>query len=371
MQPLRPQLTTELAEHVGSREVWRAPGYPIGTYRELVEQTAKLAYANRNQLLFFRGQDQDYQGRAGGSTLYPAIYRVENLHEQELDYRFRELDAASRSLVELFREEGIDGATDIARKRYIQWSILQHYNVVPTPLLDVTHSLRVACSFAQLLSTDATCYVYVLGLPYTTNRISINSEEDVVNIRLLSICPPAAIRPYFQEGYMAGTPDVTTNFDRKSELDFRHRLIAKFAIPRAKKFWTTGFEAMPEAALYPPDDRVEQLCRAIPRGMWSHLTPALRPPEHGGDLIIEWGRAEERLLDEVRRITSQNLPVGRAIDELVKRGKLSKETASVLHRVRKVRNTVAHTPSRVEPPDILNALKQLQNVLSKLPLGAA
>src|ERR1019366_4683269 len=143
------------------------------------------------------------------------------------------------------------------------WSILQHYEVAETPLLDVTHSLRVACSFAQLASSDQTCYVYALGFPYPTNRISINSEEDLVNIRLLSICPPDALRPYFQEGYMAGTADVTTNFDNKTELEFRNRLIAKFAIPRAGRFWNAGFEATPRTALYPPKDRVEILCRDV------------------------------------------------------------------------------------------------------------
>src|SRR5205823_8222919 len=130
--------------------------------------------------------------------------------------------AAAQVLVRLFAKYTIEGARDVARKRYIQWSILQHYEVVATPLLDITQSLRVACSFAQRASRDPTCYVLVLGLPYATNRISINSEEDVVNIRLLSICPPAALRPYFQEGFMAGTPDVTSRYELKTELDFRN-----------------------------------------------------------------------------------------------------------------------------------------------------
>ena len=101
----------------------------------------------------------------------------------------------------------------------------------------ITHVIALACSFAQLAGIDPTCYVYVLGFPYPTNRISINSEEDLVNIRLLSICPPDALRPCFQKGYMAGTADATSNFETKTELDFRNPLIAKFAIPRAKSFW--------------------------------------------------------------------------------------------------------------------------------------
>jgi len=159
---------------------------------------ARLSYANRNHLAFFRGQGKDYQSKEEGSTLYPAIYRGDNLVHAELEVRFRQLESASRAVVKLFDNHEVEGAREVSRKRYVQSSILQHYQVAPTPLLDVTHSLRVACSFAQLASTDPTCYVYVLGFPYPTNRISINSEEDLVNIRLLSICPPDALRPYSQ-----------------------------------------------------------------------------------------------------------------------------------------------------------------------------
>ena len=45
-------------------------------------------------------------------------------------------------------------------------------------------------------------FVYVFGLPYYHNRISIDSEHDLVNIRLLSIMPPEALRAYFQEGFL-------------------------------------------------------------------------------------------------------------------------------------------------------------------------
>jgi hypothetical protein len=155
----------------------------VTNFRALVEHVAKLAYVNPDELLFFRGQDKDYQSKAGGTTLYPSIYRGDPL--------------------------------------------------------------------AQLRSTDPMGYVYVFGPPYLTNRISINSEHDIVNVRLLSICPPSALRPCFQEGYLAGTADVTTDFDSKTELDFRNRLIAKFGISRARTFWGSGFDPIPESALYP------------------------------------------------------------------------------------------------------------------------
>jgi len=362
LQGIKPQLTEELAEHVGGKDVWRAPAFVVDNYRALVEHVARLSYANRNQLVFFRGQDKDYQSKAGGSTIYPAIYRGDNVPHAELEVRFQQLEAAGRTLVRLLEEHKIEGARDVLRKRYVQWSILQHYQVAETPLLDVTHSLRVACSFAQLASTDPTCYVYVLGFPYPTNRISINSEEDLVNIRLLSICPPAALRPYFQEGYMAGTSDVTTNFDNKTELDFRNRLIAKFAIPRAKSFWNAGFEATPRTALYPSKDRVEILCRDV----------VARTREEGaaaskiGQLLVEWAQLEERLLPLARQLTERNVSVREGIQALVRGGQIDSEMAAGLEEVRRVRNTAAHTPARVEEAAVNRALQQLQNLAKRI-----
>ena len=162
---------------------------------------------------------------------------------------------------------------------------------------------------------------------------------------------------------MAGTPDITVNFRRKTELDFRHRLIAKFAIPRAKRFWNSGFEAMPRTALYPSDDRVETLCAEITARMWNYLPE----PTHPFELISEWAEIEEALLNEARRITEKNLPVGRAIDELVARGRINKDLAAALHRIRNVRNTAAHRPRDLGPGDIAEALTLLREIRPRLP----
>lgn len=362
MQSIKPQLTDELAKHAQDRDVWSAPPFKIDNFRDLVEHVARLAYANRNHLLFYRGQDKDYQSKAGGSTLYPAIYRGDNLPKAELDVRFRQLESAEQILSDLFEEQKIEGARDVSRKTYVRWSILQHYEVAATPLLDITQSLRVACSFAQLASTDKTCFVYVLGFPYPTNRVSINSEEDVVNIRLLSICPPAALRPYFQEGYIAGTPDVTTNFETKTELDFRNRLIAKFAVPRAKRFWNAGFEATPKSALYPANDRVEKLCQEV-------ILRKMQTKGIGdmGQLLVEWAKLEERLLPRARQITERNISITEALRVLVKQGELNENVADALGRIRRVRNVAAHTPSQVKMVDIDLALRELRELLKRIP----
>jgi hypothetical protein len=351
---------------VKDKGVEHSRAYEVSSYRQLVEKVAQLAYINSDHLLFFRGQGKDYQSKAGGTTLYPAIYRGDNVPRRELAYRFEQLDQAARVLVDLFSKEGVQGHRDISRKRYVQWSILQHYSVVPTPLLDLTHSLRVACSFAQLESTDPICYVYVLGLPYLTNRISIDSEDDLVNVRLLSICPPAALRPYFQEGYMAGTPDVTTNFDSKTEVDFRNRLIAKFAIPRTKRFWGTGFELIPRSALLPSGDRIEELCSRVRAQVPDELQP--------GDLgvfVREWADLEEILTARARQTTERNLSLREAISALVRSEQLSPSHASALDSLRRFRNVAVHQPREITPEALSDAIQRVRALRAAIPIDAA
>jgi hypothetical protein len=344
MREITPKLTSELQRHVRGGPVWRATAFEVTTFRSLVEHVARLAYGNPDELLFFRGQDKDYQSKAGGTTLYPTIYRGDSLATRELRHRFELLDQAARLLVERFKEAKVDGHRELRQKRYIQWSILQHYEVLATPLLDLTQSLRVACSFAQLRSTDPTCYVYVLGLPYVTNRISIHSEHDIVNVRLLSICPPAALRPYFQEGYLAGTADVTTEFESKTELDFRNRLVAKFAISRSKAFWGSGFDQIPETALLPRGDQISDLCSDLR----SELRDELQPGDLG-EFIKEWAVLEGYLLEEARRLTERNVSIREAITSLAKRGVLDVEQAATLDAMRKFRNALVHQPKTVSP----------------------
>jgi len=362
MREIRPSLTPELARQYGKEPVWRSSAFPLATFRALVEHVARLAYANRDELLFFRGQNKDYQSKAGGTTLYPSIYREDALAARELRHRFEMLDQASRLLIDKFKTAGIEGHRELRYKRYIQWSILQHYEVVATPLLDFTHSLRVACSFAQMRSTDPACYVYVLGLPYLTNRISVNSEHDIVNIRLLSICPPAALRPYFQEGYLAGTTDVTTDFDSKTELDFRNRLIAKFEIPRARNFWGRGFNQIPETALYPRGDKILDLCNNLK----SQLRDELRLGELG-EFIRVWSTLEEYLLQTARRLTERNVSLREAIYVLAKKQLLTAEETRQLESLRSFRNAVVHKTVTIQPSALREYLSLAQKLENSVP----
>lgn len=361
MREIRPKLTDELVAHCKGSPVWKASPFEISTFRKLVEHVARLAYANPDELLFFRGQSNDYQSKAGGTTLYPAIYRGDSIPTHELQHRFSVLDQASRLLVERFKAAGIEGHNELRKKKYIQWSIVQHYEVVPTPLLDLTQSLRVACSFAHLAASAAMSYVYVLGLPYFSNRISINSEHDLVNVRLLSICPPAALRPYFQEGFLAGTPDVSSEFDSKTELDFRNRMIAKFAIPRAGTFWGNGFDQIPEASLYPKGDLVRDLCVQLKEDLKDELVPG-----ELGIFVRVWADIEGILVERGREVTRKNLSVREAILVLLVQKKISAEQMRTLDGLRKFRNTAVHKPGSVVPGALREWMGTAERMIKEL-----
>ena len=161
---------------------------------------------------------------------------------------------------------------------------------------------------------------------------------------------------------MAGTPDVDTNFESKTELDFRNRLVAKFAIPCANHFWNTGFAATPKTALYPPNDRVEAICREVR----TRTRDMRASTDHIGQLIVEWAKFEERILSRARRLTERNVSVREAINVLRGRGQLAPETARRLNQLRRVRNTAAHTPDRVRPEDVERAVQGLAELWSQI-----
>jgi hypothetical protein len=136
---------------------------------------------NKDCIFYYRGQERDYQNQVGGSALYPTIYRGARVTKTDIASKFALLERASGALQEAVRRHRLEGQEDIG-KRLVQWSLLQHYQVCDTPLLDLTSSLRTACVFALLSANPPEPTVYVCGLPYPSGRISVNSEHDTVNV---------------------------------------------------------------------------------------------------------------------------------------------------------------------------------------------
>jgi hypothetical protein len=355
-------LTNELLNHFGdTARVGSKDSFPVATFRELVEHTAKLAFKNKDHLIFYRGQSNDYKNKAGNSSFYPSIYRGDYLPIRELTNRFDILEGASKALVDLFESKKIEGYKELKRRKAVQWSVLQHYEVCHTPYLDFTHSLRVACSFATMDNLEDFAYIFVFGLPYLTNRITINSEHDLINIRLLSICPPTALRPYFQEGYLAGTDDITINYDTKTELDFNNRLLAKFKIPNKKSFWGNGFDPIPKNSLYPDNDPILSLCQEIK----DIADKELRTGDLG-EFLKSWAELEEIIVTISRKQTDRFLNVRESIKIMVENGSLEKEQSYQIDRLRIFRNKLIHTPKKIKAGQIQDYLNMLYDLLKKL-----
>lgn len=359
MRAIRGELTPELSAVVGGQEPAKVEAIPVPTYRRLMEHVAQLSYANKDYLLFFRGQGSDYKNKAGASSFYPSIYRGERLPREELLIRFDVLDSASRRLVDAFKREGIAGEQEVKRRKYIQWSILQHYEVCPTPLLDFTQSVRVACSFANLDANGEEPYVFAFGLPYITNRISVNSEHDLVNVRLLSICPPDALRPFFQEGYLAGTDEVTTDYSSKDELDFTRRLVAKFRISRDDSFWAGGFAPIPRAALYPDRDKMLALCVSIRDEIGTEVDSGQL-----GRFLQSWANLEGRLMSLARLRRERVFSVREAIDLLARDRILPTDLRERLDALRATRNTAVHQASDLKPGQLAAASTEIESLRS-------
>ena len=165
---------------------------------------------------------------------------------------------------------------------------------------------------------------------------------------------------------MVGTPDVMANFDTKTEVDVRNRLIAKFAIPRAKHFWNSGFDAMPEYALFPAGDSVKDLCDEVRASM----RVAERETSNAGEFLLEWAQLEGNLVPKARHLTQRNLSIGEAIDVLTRYERMPPETARAVHKIRRLRNAIAHNVRTVEPPEIDEALRHLREI-SRLFSGGA
>lgn len=359
MRKIYGKLTSELLKYTTPKTVGIDAGFQLATYRDLVEQIAKLSFLNKDYLLFFRGQKNDYKNKFNSSTFYPTIYRGEYLTQPELDYRFDKLNSASKILVELFKRHKVEGHTEFQRKKLIQWSLLQHYEVTETPLVDVTQSLRVACSFSMLGNTEKSAFIYVFGLPYYTNRISVNSEHDLINIRLLSICPPQALRPYFQEGYLVGTDDITNEYTNKGELDLNTRLIAKYEIPNTDKFWGKEFDKIPDSALYPKNDTIEEICKEIGQELASDIAPS-----NLGDFLKLWIEFEQVILRDARKFKRE---VYNTRDAMLVLMKYKEEKYGLLKEfdyLRTFRNRLVHNPTGISNEELrkmtLN-LKEIKN----------
>jgi hypothetical protein len=254
------------AEHVqqaASQKIRHSQGHKVDTFFKLAMKVAELQFLNRDHVLLFRGQKDDHKTEKGNTTLKPSLFRLNGtkLPTQEvLERRFERLKLAEHALVSHYIAGNLKGGERLKRHRIIRWAILQHYEVCRTPLLDVTHSLRIAATFASLHNAGDTTFLYVLGVPNLSGAVTASSEAGLQVIRLSSACPPEAVRPHLQEGYLLGEYPEIADFEQNAhysyyEMDFARRLIAKFRFDPSELWHSKNFPPAPEEALYPKQHR--------------------------------------------------------------------------------------------------------------------
>jgi len=239
-------------------EIRKGRGHRVRSFFELATKVAELQFRNRDHVLLFRGQSGDYRNAQANTTLKPTLLRPDgqgNPAAATLIARFERLERAERELVGRYATSGFLGLERLRRHRILRWAILQHYEICATPLLDVTHSLRIAASFASLRESSR-AYLFVLGVPNLSGAVTASAEAGLQIVRLSSVCPPSAVRPHIQEGYLLGVyPDLVDyaqkeNYDHY-EMDFGRRLVAKFVFNPATFWKNDNFPKVSRRALYP------------------------------------------------------------------------------------------------------------------------
>ncbi len=365
MRKLRVSYTNRQATDIGdTADPPASRPMMIDSYPELVREVARVSTVNHGQLMFYRGQHKDYQNRQGKTSLYPSIYRDDYLPREECLARFETLDAASNELVSRLSLSMNHNVEDLRRRKHIRWAILQHYNVCPTPFLDITHSLHVACSFAVIGNTNKYGCVYVLGMPYSASRIAMDAEEEIVSVRLLSICPPEALRPHFQEGFVAATLDVTSEYEDKSELDFNRRLIIKFVIPTAPAFWTEDFGPIPKSLLYPDDS--DTVLRDVEQIREFSLT--MTRTGDIGEFVKAWSLLEVALRRKKTTKPQYVASAGSVIQSLVRSGEIDKDVAAQIDNLRTFRNKLVHRTEEISQKEMDHALARLNQVMTTMEI---
>lgn len=245
---------------VSNSQIIENSGFKVKRYQQLVRCIAELGFLNQHFNLLYRGQDKDYKNKKGFSEIYPSIYRSKSEIPSvtTIQERFGELRKIRTKLrinkKDILLQRGI-----MSYPEYY-YALIQHYQIYPTPLIDLTQSLRVAATFALRKST--TGFVLVFGMPHPQGSISHFIDQEMVLVKLQNVCPPSALRPHYQEGYLAGK--LPFKSEKQVGDNLARRLIGKYYIDNSDgNFWNKGFSEIPEEALFPVKDPFQRELKEV------------------------------------------------------------------------------------------------------------
>jgi hypothetical protein len=256
-KPIRLLKESERTGYFSISEIRKSKGTKADSFSFLARMIAEIGYHNHKYNLLFRGQSNDDKDKNGRTKIYPSIYRPEGqrLSKHVSTERFQNLKKAITALSKARDSLGVHSILKNHNEYYI--ALLQHYQLLRTPMLDLTSSLLVAASFA--LEKGRTGYLFVFGMPHPQGSISHYIDDGLVLVKLQNVCPPEALRPHFQEAYLVGKLPI--NSIKEAEDNFGRRLIGKFFLDNSGgDFWRGGFKQISKKVLYSSHDTyLEQL----------------------------------------------------------------------------------------------------------------
>ncbi len=255
---LRP---TRVKPDIAKQEIWK-----VLSFKELFKCVTFLATMNKRLVLYYRGQPENWD-------LLPTLFRDNwkcfdsdriSINSQNRQEYWNKLEDIGQQVCRLF--DNRDLHLELPRKRgfhntrEIQWAVIQHYNLWPTPLIDVTSSLRAATTFAMdfqhgTKENPRHSFLYVVGMPHTISSITFEYDHHITLVRLQSACPPTAMRPHYQDGFLVGYFPIYKKIEKcKPKSNLFRRLIAKFEIIDNGDFWDEDFPMFRKTALLPDND---------------------------------------------------------------------------------------------------------------------
>lgn len=133
-------------------------GFPVKDFRDLINQVALVTINNKSYEMFYRGQSKDYLNNQGvyytdrikKSIVLPSICRPDLKADGTPKYSVRKAVIQERYEKLYALIEYINKKTKKRNRDENLMALLQHYEIAPTPLIDITQSLRVAATFALM-----------------------------------------------------------------------------------------------------------------------------------------------------------------------------------------------------------------------------
>jgi hypothetical protein len=239
--------------------------WEVNSFTELLERVAFLGAMNKRLVLYYRGQTSAHSPicalfRPSWICFGENNVRLSITAANRLAY-WKALEEIGEQVYKICKSMGLPRWRGLRDIREAQWAIVQHYGIWPTPLLDLTLSLRVAARFAfPFMGSAKSCgYIFVVGLPDTNGSITADVDQHIVLARLQNVCPPVAKRPHYQEGFLVGrfpfhSPEQFEDDKQRDKLNLTRRLIALFKLVDRGGFWDSDFPIMNEASVYPAND---------------------------------------------------------------------------------------------------------------------